>query len=175
MNSANAMNAMRVTLAVPFEGDEPVIVDPEDGTLRRIDATRAELSRPGTSPVAVLLGPAAAPSADGRRRGEVVVEGWRFELDVEPERRAALRERAARDPAMIGHGGAVEVRAIIPGRVVAIAVTAGDAVEAGRQLLVIEAMKMQNELRAPRAGIVERVSVAEGQTVDLGDLLVTLR
>ena len=48
----------------------------------------------------------------------------------------------------------------------------GDTVEAGQTLLVVEAMKMQNELRAPRDGVVERVSVGEGETIDLGDLLV---
>jgi biotin carboxyl carrier protein len=50
----------------------------------------------------------------------------------------------------------------------------GDVVEAGRSLLVVEAMKMQNELRAPRAGTVERIAVGEGETIDNGDLLVVL-
>jgi len=59
--------------------------------------------------------------------------------------------------------------------VAAVRVVAGDRVEAGQSLLVVEAMKMQNELRAPRAGTVERVAVEEGQTIDNGDLLVVLR
>jgi biotin carboxyl carrier protein len=54
-------------------------------------------------------------------------------------------------------------------------VTAGDAVEAGQALLVVEAMKMQNELRAPHGGVVERVAVGEGATIEHGDLLVVLR
>ena len=53
-------------------------------------------------------------------------------------------------------------------------VTAGDAVSAGQQLLVVEAMKMQNELRAPRDGTVERVAVAAGRTIEVGDLLLVL-
>ena len=73
------------------------------------------------------------------------------------------------------HDGPIEVRAIIPGRVVSVAVAAGDAVAAGQRLLAVEAMKMENELRAPRDGTVERVAVAAGQTVELGDLLVVLR
>ncbi len=47
-------------------------------------------------------------------------------------------------------------------------------VEAGQSLLVVEAMKMQNELRAPRAGTVDRVAVEAGGTIDNGDLLVVL-
>jgi biotin carboxyl carrier protein len=47
-------------------------------------------------------------------------------------------------------------------------------VAAGQTLLVVEAMKMQNELRTPRDGTIERVAVAVGETIDLGDLLVVL-
>jgi biotin carboxyl carrier protein len=68
----------------------------------------------------------------------------------------------------------VEVLAIIPGRIVAVTVEPGDAVEAGQQILVVEAMKMQNELRAPREGRVERVGVAVGDTIEVGDLLVVI-
>jgi acetyl-CoA/propionyl-CoA carboxylase biotin carboxyl carrier protein len=57
---------------------------------------------------------------------------------------------------------------------VAVSVAVGDPVDAGQELLVVEAMKMQNELRSPRAGVVERVAVTAGQTIELGDLLVVL-
>ena len=77
--------------------------------------------------------------------------------------RAALRRRATRAPTRTAASGPAEIRAIIPGRVVAVRVAAGDAVEAGRRLLVVEAMKMQNELRAPRAGTVGRVAVGPGR------------
>jgi biotin carboxyl carrier protein len=53
-------------------------------------------------------------------------------------------------------------------------VAAGDSVEAGQQVLVVEAMKMQNELRAPREGSVERVGVAVGDTIEVGDLLIVI-
>jgi len=69
-------------------------------------------------------------------------------------------------------GGSVEVRAIIPWRVVAVSFREGDAVEAGLQILVVEAMKLQNELRAPREGILELLGVAAGDTIEVGDLLV---
>ena len=106
---------------------------------------------------------------------EVVVDGWRFELEVEDAARADLRRRATRELDTATPSGPIEIRAIIPGRVAAVRVVAGDAVEAGHGLLVVEAMKMQNELRAPRAGVVERVAVADGQTIDNGDVLVVLR
>ncbi|MEO8571015.1 MAG: biotin/lipoyl-containing protein [Chloroflexota bacterium] len=124
---------------------------------------------------AVVLAGAAPPTARGRLPVEVVVAGWRFELEVEDADLAALRERATAGGAAAIHHGPTEVRAIIPGRVVSVAVTPGDAVVAGQRLLAVEAMKMENELRAPRDGTVERVAVAVGETVELGDPLVLLR
>ncbi len=103
-----------------------------------------------------------------------MVDGWRFEIEIEPASRAALRERGSRDRRAKTHGVGSEVRAIIPGRVVAVSVAPGDPVSAGQQLLVVEAMKMQNEVRSPLAGIVGRLEVAEGQTIELGDLLAVI-
>jgi biotin carboxyl carrier protein len=122
----------------------------------------------------LLLGPVRLDRARGTRLREVVVDGWRIDVELEFERRAVLRERARRGAGTVSPGGPVEVRAIIPGRVVAVSVTAGDSVEAGQQVLVVEAMKMRNELRAPREGSVERVGVAVGDTIDVGDLLVVI-
>jgi biotin carboxyl carrier protein len=118
--------------------------------------------------------PAGKEGRAGSRRVEVVVEGWRFEVDLEPAARAALRKRATRSRDAGGERGPVEVRAIIPGVVVSVAVAAGDRVVAGQQLLAVEAMKMQNELRAPRDGTIERVAAAPGRTIEVGDLLVVI-
>ena len=114
------------------------------------------------------------PTARGRTGVEVVVDGWRFEFEVEDADLHDLRERATAGREADAHHGPTDVRAIIPGRVVSVAVAVGDDVEAGQRLLSVEAMKMENELRAPRAGIVERVAVAAGQTVELGDTLVVI-
>jgi biotin carboxyl carrier protein len=111
---------------------------------------------------------------DGRTIVEVVVDGWRFELEIEDDARATLRERATRARDEAAATGPLELRAAIPGRVVALQVAAGDEVEAGSTVLVVEAMKMQNELRAPRAGRVERLAVGPGDTIELGDLLVVI-
>ena len=103
-----------------------------------------------------------------------------------PRRRLAVRGRgraraAGRAPGAgdAGPGGRRRGRAAggpgdHPGQVVAVSVADGDRVEAGQQLLVVEAMKMQNELRAPRAGTIERVGVAEGAEIEIGDLLVVI-
>ena len=120
------------------------------------------------------LGPVRTDRAHGTRLREVVVDGWRIEVELEFERRAVFRERARRGAGTASLGGPVEVRAIIPGRVVAVSVATGDSVEAGQQVLVVEAMKMQNELRAPREGSVERVGVAVGDTIEVGDLLIVI-
>ncbi|MCK6529408.1 biotin/lipoyl-binding protein [Myxococcota bacterium] len=62
----------------------------------------------------------------------------------------------------------------MPGKVVAVLVTQGQAVAAGQGLVVIEAMKMENELKAPVAGRVARIAVVPGGTVDGGQVLVEL-
>ena len=140
-------------------GDAPVVIEPAEAA---------------TADPALVVEPRGTGHA-GVRRVEVVVDGWRFLFAVEDAEQAALRDRAERDRAGIQAGGApVEIRAIIPGRVVAVMVGPDDAVEAGQPLLVVEAMKMQNELRAPRAGTVQRVVAAVGSTIEIGELLVVL-
>jgi len=62
----------------------------------------------------------------------------------------------------------------MPGKVVAILVTEGESVKRGQGLMVIEAMKMQNEMRAPSGGIVLSVPVRPGDSVASGDILATI-
>lgn len=116
----------------------------------------------------------AQSRAAGQRWYEAVVDGWVFRITVEAAEQAALRERAARGATELGHHMGVAIRAQIPGRVVRIWVTAGEVVGAGQRLMAVEAMKMENEVRAPRAGVVGTLSVAIGQTVELGDDLIAL-
>lgn len=99
----------------------------------------------------------------------VTVAGELFRVLVEDEREhaahAAERERGA---------GGGTVTSVMPGAVVSLLVAEGDAVEEGQPLLILEAMKMQNEIPAPSAGTVKRLHVSEGQTVAGGEKLVTL-
>jgi biotin carboxyl carrier protein len=117
-----------------------------------------------------------APRADdapGARRVEVIVDGWRFEALVERAAAATLRERVRRSSSRKRHERIV-IRAPLPGRIISVWVQGGDAVEAGQRLCSLEAMKMENEIRASRAGTVERVSVEPGLRVELGDELVVI-
>ena len=87
-----------------------------------------------------------------------------------------LQDRLAHTAA--GESGEAEdeqIHALMPGRVVEVAVAEGDHVEAGGLLLVLEAMKMQNEIRSARGGVVVRVSAEAGKVVEGGTLLAVLR
>ncbi len=171
---------------LPQDGDsaaELPLVDgvPTPARLERFGEVRARLVEPAATGTDgrdvrtdLQLGPVRIDPGHGKQLREVVVAGWRIEVELEFERRAVLRERARRGAGVASLGGPVEVRAIIPGRVVAVLVAVGESVEAGQQVLVVEAMKMQNELRAPREGAVERIGVAVGDTIEVGDLLVVI-
>ena len=98
----------------------------------------------------------------------VVIDGYRFEIEVRDPRRWS-RKDAAR-----GADGIQTVAAPMPGKVVRVLVSPGDTVEAGQGLLVVEAMKMQNEMKAQRAGRILTVSVKEGATVAPGEVLATI-
>ena len=67
--------------------------------------------------------------------------------------------------------GCQQVAAPMPGKVIRVLVKQGDAVEAGQGLLVVEAMKMQNEIRSPKRGKVEKLLAKEGQAVNAGEVL----
>jgi acetyl/propionyl-CoA carboxylase alpha subunit len=96
------------------------------------------------------------------RRIPVTVRTWR-------ERVLADAESAARQA-----GGPIEIRATLPGLVVGVAVQEGLEVGEGTILVTIEAMKMQNEVRAPRAGRVSSIAVTAGQTVIAGTALLRI-
>ena len=87
------------------------------------------------------------------------------------------------DPLRYGNGraeeaaaaeGTVEIRAVMPGKVTAVLKAVGDEVEAGAGLLVIEAMKMENEIPAPRAGRIASFLKGPGEAVEAGALLAVL-
>ena len=70
--------------------------------------------------------------------------------------------------------GATTVSAPMPGKVLSVNVKAGDAVKAGDVLMILEAMKMQNEIMAPADGTVSDVRVSAGQTVGTGDVMIVM-
>jgi len=90
---------------------------------------------------------------------------------VQDERSREIEAVSGKDQPVVAGG---TVRAPMPGLVVRIEVAEGQQVDAGAGLVVVEAMKMENELRAPRPGMVQTVHVAVGQAVEKGASLVTL-
>ena len=156
-------------------GPRPVIVRSRPGHGRADDPTFEVAAGNPSVLDDVRASVAARPGNGGTIRTlEVVIGGWRFELEVEDARQAELRAKARRASNDVARRGPVEVHAIIPGRVVSVDVEVGDEVEAGGHLLVLEAMKMQNELQAPVGGRIARVAVSAGLTVDRGDLLIVI-
>jgi biotin carboxyl carrier protein len=101
-------------------------------------------------------------------RALVVIDGRRFEIEVRDPRRMKRRAGAA------GGEGRQQVAAPMPGKVVRILVETGQTVEAGQGILVVEAMKMQNEMKAPRAGQVVSIAAREGATVNAGEVLAVI-
>jgi biotin carboxyl carrier protein len=133
---------------------------------------------PGTPLYHLLIGAAswtvAAEALDGTgvRRWALGVAGERVEVAVVDERtqRSGGRAGSISTP----EPGVAQVRAPMPGLIVRIEVAEGQPVAAGAGLVVVEAMKMENELRAPRAGVVQAVHVTVGQAVEKGTPLVTV-
>ncbi|HSE05458.1 MAG TPA: biotin/lipoyl-containing protein [Methylomirabilota bacterium] len=99
----------------------------------------------------------------------VDVGGERYTIRVEEESRYIIRTRGAQG----GERGQV-LKAPMPGKVALIAVTVGQAVAPGDGLIVLEAMKMENEFKAQTAGTVKEIRVAVGQPVNPGDVLVVI-
>lgn len=98
----------------------------------------------------------------------VIVEGRRFEIDVRDPRRFTRKGAGG------GTDGVQTVAAPMPGKIVRVLIAVGDEVAAGQGLLVVEAMKMQNEMKSPRAGKVLSLSAAPGSTVTAGEVLATI-
>jgi acetyl-CoA/propionyl-CoA carboxylase biotin carboxyl carrier protein len=118
-----------------------------------------------------------APAADATRSRSYVaeVDGRRFEVRVhapdDPVLVEARRRRLARS---LGGGGAAAAGTVtspMQGSVLQVEVAEGDTVAAGQVIAIVEAMKMENEIAAPRAGVVEDLAVVAGQTVTVGQAI----
>ena len=139
---------------------------------KSFDADWAEVS-PGV--YSILLGPRSYQAQVSRtvppaRSGSygVTVGTRHYGVEVQDQR---LRRYSA---AAAGPEGPQEILAPMPGKVIKVLVSEGQRIEVGQGLLVIEAMKMQNELRAPRSGSVEKIHVGEGAGVESGSKLLRL-
>ena len=109
----------------------------------------------------------------GETRGRYTlwVDGFRFEVEALDERTRAIRELSA---ATAKPAGPAPLVAPMPGLIVRVNVREGEQVQAGQGLIVMEAMKMENELRAATAAVVKRVLVGPGTAVEKGALLLEM-
>lgn len=110
------------------------------------------------------------PDENGGQTYEITLAEQRFEVAVENEREKALSSsiKAAHE------GSEARIRAPMPGLVINIPFEVGATVERGQTVVVLEAMKMENDLATPLSGTITAIRVNKGQTVNQGDLLVVV-
>jgi biotin carboxyl carrier protein len=169
---------MRRELIISIDGQERVaVVEPHangpwrvsiDGREHLVDARRV---RPGTWSL-LVEGRSYLVDLDHRKHGLNVLVG---KVDTPVEIHDARRKRLAENLAQGEAGARGEiVRAPIAGRVVKVLVAPGETVAANQSVVVLEAMKMENEIRSESGGTVASVLVAAGQSVETHDTLLTL-
>lgn len=159
------VNGTRVT--VELDGVRAIVDGQEyEAGLTSVDGTPVRLVRVGEAVHRVL-------ARRGATRGAWLldVDGTRFETEALDERMRAIRDLTAASAAASGPAPLV---APMPGLVVRVNVAVGETVAAGQSLVVVEAMKMENELRAGAAGVVLAIRAVPGSAVEKGAILVEL-
>jgi len=160
------LNDQRHTVSIEPEGlryeSEPMA----RGELSDIEGSPVRMVKLGTHVYRVV-----AEKRQGRGRYTLWVDGYRFEVEALDERTRAIRDLSAANAAPTGPAPII---APMPGLIVRVNVSVGDRVEAGQGIVVMEAMKMENELRATAAGTVWSINVTSGTAVEKGALLVEL-
>jgi biotin carboxyl carrier protein len=109
--------------------------------------------------------------APGDHDWQVLLRGRLYPVTVEDEREKRLRSAAGGG---VAETGEFHLRAPMPGLIVAILVGEGQAIKKGQVLLILESMKMQNELKSPRDGVIGRVRVKAGETVEQKQTLLSV-
>lgn len=103
---------------------------------------------------------------------KVLVNGYQFEVTV----RTALQEKAFKvlESSASSHHHHLEVKAPMPGLILKVRKKVGEQVELGDSVIILEAMKMENDLKSPASGIIENIFVTEGSAVEKGTLLLSI-
>lgn len=156
-----------------------VIIDDQRFDIEvHLDAEGHATAKVAGQPIEVVFERRAAPDpvewllVDGRSYEVVIDRQLRWIRTARSIHRLDLHDLA--QPGARPHGGDGRVKAPIPGTIARVLVAPGARVELGQPLLVLEAMKMENQIVAPRAGVVERLSAAAGQSVTLGAVLAEI-
>jgi biotin carboxyl carrier protein len=132
-----------------------------------------DVHRVGPTSFSILVGDRSFDFDVARNGDELIVASRAgvMHVTVVDAARAAQRLRGRGSaPA----AGPAEVKAMMPGRIISLLVKSGDTVEHHQGLIVVEAMKMENELKSPKAGKVVTIKVSPGQTVEKGEVLVII-
>jgi acetyl/propionyl-CoA carboxylase alpha subunit len=152
-------------IEVVLEGEEAVVAG------ERVPVHLADVA--GTPVRLVTIGVSqhrvVARRGDARGRFLLSLDGWRLDVEALDERTRAIRDLSA---ARSGPAGPTPLIAPMPGLIVRVAVRVGDRVSAGQGLIVMEAMKMENELRAATEAVVRAVHATPGAAVEKGTTLV---
>lgn len=161
---------------VEIAGEQHEVVLDADGVHDGRETLAADVSAiPGTPVRVVKIGDRVhrVVVRPGASRGQYTLwlDGFRFEVEALDERARAIRELSA---AAAGPTGPAPLVAPMPGLVVRVHVQVGDQVSAGQGLVVMEAMKMENELRTQAAGRVKAVRATPGTAVEKGAVLIEL-
>jgi pyruvate carboxylase subunit B len=155
--------------------DVDVILDGDRVTVNGVTSTAHVNDVEGTPVRMVTIGDevhrVVARRGGSRGRYTLWLDGFRFEVEALDERSRAIRELSG---AAKGPTGPLPLIAPMPGMIVRVAVQVGDAVVPGQGLVVMEAMKMENELRATSAGTVKAVLAHPGTAVEKGAILLEL-
>ena len=152
---------------IEVAGDE-VELDGERVTARLVDVVGTPVSLLTIGDRVYRL---VARRGDARGRYTISLDGRRFDIEALDERTRAIRDLSAASAAAAGPAPLV---APMPGLVVRVSVAVGDVVQPGHGLVVMEAMKMENELRATTGGTVSVVRAVAGTAVEKGAVLVEL-
>jgi biotin carboxyl carrier protein len=164
----------RVAVRVDGTSFSVELEDHPDGSVEvRVDGQPVDVDArlPPAGPGSVLVDGVSylVDVHDGPEGTEVLVDGEAFRVQIEdPGHRGRPASARPED------GGGQRLVAPMPGKVVAVLVTVGQRVEPGAGLIVLEAMKMENEFRATAGGVVAEIHAGPGQAVNAGDLLVVL-
>ena len=163
---------MKLHLVINGSETEMEIVSPAPACRFRFAGrercANVEIPEPGIYSV-LLDGCSYDASVERTERALIVtVDGCRFEIEIRDPR------RRSRGPGRAGAEGSETLAAPMPGKVVRILVAPGDAVDPGQGIIVVEAMKMQNEIKTSRSGRVLAIHAQEGATVAAGEALATI-
>ncbi len=160
------LNNERKTVSIEPEGlryeqDAPIAAELTD-----VEGSPVRMVRLGTNVYRVVV-----EKLQGRGKFTLWVDGYRFDTEALDERTRSIRDLSA---AAAGPTGPAPIIAPMPGLIVRVNVNPGEQVVAGQGIVVMEAMKMENELRATADGTVRSVEVVAGTAVEKGALLVAL-